>query len=222
MNTIKLPAGIEYVQCDALPELIAHALNPDDGTNDEHWSMSFEICRAEHEQALKQALKNGILPVKNPWSRLPLTFLDGQAWKRGAITIDDVRTYAKDFGISVVVGYAPEQADTASKADSREPPPVVALPVGQPRPVVTSPEFMKKRAVLIKEHLQEWVSIENDLSEASDNGLSKAAKVAGQHGMWFVERARAWAKERGKLSDPKTPATQRNSVFDIPGTKYSA
>jgi len=100
--------------------------------------------------------------------------------------------------------------------------PKVEVSDPKPRPAATGPEFMKKRDALIKDHTHEWPSIKGDLSDASDNGLSRAAKVPGQHGMWFVERARVWARERGKLSEPKALATLSNSMFDLPGKRYGA
>ena len=96
------------------------------------------------------------------------------------------------------------------------------MPANEPRLAATGPEFTKKRDALINDHIYEWQSIKGDLNDASANGLSKSAKVPGQHGMWFVERARTWATERGKLAKPKTSETPRNLMIDLPGKMYGA
>lgn len=87
------------------------------------------------------------------------------------------------------------------------PPPkqVQAVPAVQPRAM--------KRAALIAELLSEWPGIEDDLREASRNGLG-AAKLA-QHGMWNPDVAMEWAKSRGKLAQQTTgmsPATWRGPI----------
>lgn len=76
----------------------------------------------------------------------------------------------------------------------------------QPIPAV-QPRAMK-RAALIAELLSAWPGIEDDLREASRNGLG-AAKL-GQHGMWNPDVAMEWAESRGKLAQQRTsmsPAT---------------
>jgi hypothetical protein len=57
-----------------------------------------------------------------------------------------------------------------------------------------------KRAALIKKHAYHWPTIERDFQDASENGLSKAAKATG-HGDWFEADALNWARQRGKLDD---------------------
>jgi hypothetical protein len=76
-----------------------------------------------------------------------------------------------------------------------------------------------KRAAFIAKLADEWKTVKADLNDASANGLSKAAKVPGQHGMWFVEKAREWARQRGKLLDTDL-ASPANSVFALPVKKH--
>lgn len=57
---------------------------------------------------------------------------------------------------------------------------------------------MRKKAALIREVEADWPSIERDLQDASRNGLSATAKAA-EHGFWYIESARKWAKQNGKL-----------------------
>lgn len=56
-----------------------------------------------------------------------------------------------------------------------------------------------RRLALIHKHRPRWPTIEDDLKEASRNGLKSAASVA--HGMWSESKALAWAESRGKLKD---------------------
>lgn len=112
--------------------------------------------------------------------------------------------------------FIPDKTDQQCVMEGFEP---VVLPASEPRLAATGPEFMKKRGALIKDHIHEWPLIESHLNEASENGLTKAAKVP-QHGMWFVERARVWAKERGYLHNSIQPAPQANLMHQLPGKRY--
>ncbi len=94
--------------------------------------------------------------------------------------------------------------------------PIAKAKESAPRTAATATEVKLKRAAFIKAHAHEWPTIAADLSDASDNGLSKAARVPDQHGMWFVERAKTWARERGKLPGSKPPATKGTSMADLP------
>lgn len=67
-------------------------------------------------------------------------------------------------------------------------------------PAMTAPAEKRrvlKKTALVQKLLGEWPTIEQDLSEASRNGLN-AAKAEG-HGNWDVDRAKAWAESKGKL-----------------------
>jgi hypothetical protein len=74
--------------------------------------------------------------------------------------------------------------------------------------------WVMKRAALIKKHEGYWKSINRDFQDASENGLSKAAKATG-HGDWFETDALNWARQRNKLIEktdlqvpiPATPFT---------------
>lgn len=56
----------------------------------------------------------------------------------------------------------------------------------------------RKKDAMIRELEAEWPSIVRDLTDASRNGLSAAAK-AQKHGHWYISSAREWAKQEGKL-----------------------
>ena len=57
-----------------------------------------------------------------------------------------------------------------------------------------------KKAALIKKHEHQWLTIRRDFQDASENGLSRAAKAPG-HGDWFEAAALDWARQRGKLTE---------------------
>jgi hypothetical protein len=181
VNTINLPAGIEYVKCDLLAELICNALHPEDGPDDEYRNLSNRLCCEEHEQAIKQAANNGRLPLKNYNSRLPLTFLIGQAWKRGVVTIDDLRAYVADFKITVLVGDAPEQADNKLQAAQ-------TLPADtEPAPVVEPDGITSRQVAAFFDGLP--YSAENWRKRLSDTKWLQSAKIAlgevgGITGLW--------------------------------------
>lgn len=64
-----------------------------------------------------------------------------------------------------------------------------------------------KREVLVSKHVRAWPTIERDLKDASENGLSAEAK-SDERGMWWEAAALAWATARGKLREtgPRAPA----------------
>lgn len=55
-----------------------------------------------------------------------------------------------------------------------------------------------KRCALIERHIRRWPSIERDLRDGAENGLSAAAR-AESRGWWDEEAALRWAEARGKL-----------------------
>jgi hypothetical protein len=84
------------------------------------------------------------------------------------------------------------------------------------RGVTTPPEEMAqpvedkrralKKAALIAELENEWLTIEADLKEAARNGLN-AARVDGRSGWYYVDEARQWADPRGKLQKSSNTLT---------------
>ena len=142
---------------------------------------------------------------------------DLKDWETGKVLIPGYHRAYVDWGEE------PEEPQAAPEQPANTvPAPLVEVSLSGSRPLATVRELMKKRAALIKAHLHEWRDIESDLNDASDNGLSSAAKVPKHHGMWYVERAREWANERGKLTESKAPATRRNSAFAVTDTDFGA
>lgn len=73
-----------------------------------------------------------------------------------------------------------------------------------PVPPAAAPARFVKRAVLVAELQGEWGTIESDLKQASNNGLTAAAYNGHA---WDIDKARKWAAERGKLGAPIKQAT---------------
>ena len=105
-----------YVPCDDIALKIADAMYPDDGTDDEGWGINHATCWIDSEREIKEAVLSGALPVKKSTTHAPQTFLQGNAWKTGLVTIADLRAYVAERGITLTVADAPEQADTQPQA----------------------------------------------------------------------------------------------------------
>lgn len=58
-----------------------------------------------------------------------------------------------------------------------------------------------KRNALIDANRSRWKSIERDLKDGAENGLSAAAK-SDRHSFWWEDSALQWAEENGKLQAP--------------------
>ncbi len=68
-------------------------------------------------------------------------------------------------------------------------------PLPAPLARLGAPVSMLSRQAMVSKHLRTWPTIERQLSEASRNGLAKAAQV--KRGRWDEAAALAWADERG-------------------------
>jgi hypothetical protein len=82
----------------------------------------------------------------------------------------------------------------------REPPSPVAdtAPTPQAQTTATS-RLSTNKAALIAQHKHEWPTIESDLKNASQNGLSKAARAGKRD--WFEDSALDWARSKNKLQE---------------------
>ncbi len=79
---------------------------------------------------------------------------------------------------------------------------VVMQPVNEIRPDATGPLFTMKKAAMITQHKHEWPTIEQDIKDATRNGLNKAK--AGQRD-WKEAEAMEWARSKGKLTSINKP-----------------
>ena len=116
-NVLTLPNGHTHVPAGELPLLIADAQWPDDGTDDEGWEINHGTCEINLETKVKQAVQSGSLPVRNPSNFEPLTYLNGNAWKTGLVTVADLQIFLAELGMTLSTAGALEaQASTPSPA----------------------------------------------------------------------------------------------------------
>lgn len=97
---------------------------------------------------------------------------------------------------------------------------VVVTPASEPLNAIKKEGWICKKAALVKANATTWPTIEADFNHASENGLSSAAKAPG-HGNCFETAALAWAKQRGKITEPNGAAPIVNSVFAMAGTVHT-
>lgn len=110
MKTIYLPAETLHIPFEELAHLIADALWPETGPDDPRENYGFSRVGLDSE--LELAVKNGTLPVKNPLTFGPHTYPVGNALRSALVTVDDLRGFVAERGLSVLVE-APEQAAPA-------------------------------------------------------------------------------------------------------------
>ena len=109
---------------------------------------------------------------------------------------------------------------TPAPVQSPAPPaPVVADGMATNKAGPVDKGWVMKKAALIDKHAQRWPTAKRDFQDASENGLSSAAKSPG-HGEWFETSALNWAEQRGKLTSEKQQSPA-NSVFNLAGTKHT-
>lgn len=103
----------------------------------------------------------------------------------------------------------------ASKPSEPQAPPVVTAGAsdgvelasdGPAKTATVDRGWVMKKAALIGKHANQWPTINRDFQDASENGLSKAAKAPG-HGGWFEADALNWARQRGKLTEATEQTT---------------
>lgn len=99
MKSIVLPAGTEHVLFGDLAHLIADALWPDAGANDDR--MTYACAQIRFDGELARAVKCGALPVKDPLTLGPHTFPIGDALNRAFVSVDDLREFVAGRGLSV-------------------------------------------------------------------------------------------------------------------------
>lgn len=116
VKTIHLPAETFHIPFEELAHLIADALWPETGPDDPRWD--YGCSRVGLDSELERAVKNGTLPVKSPLTFGPHTYPVGNALLSAVVTVDDLRGFVAERGLSVIVG-APAQS-------AAEPAPVVA------------------------------------------------------------------------------------------------
>lgn len=83
------------------------------------------------------------------------------------------------------------------------------------------PEFSMTRAAMVDQHKHQWPSIENDISNASQNGLVNAK--SGAKG-WHESAALAWARANNKLKSAKPASSELthaiHNMSSLPTTRH--
>ncbi len=209
MKSIVLPAGTMHVRFGDLPEMITGALHPDAGTDSS--AIKYVAARNEVLRALRREVDAGDLPVFSPLNPMvPHEFPIGDALNRALVTVADLRQFIAPTGLTV-------------RVDAPEPtaPPVVAIgALGEPaKAEPVDKGWIMKKAALIDKHAKSWPTVKRDFQDASENGLSKAAK-APLHGGWYENAALNWAEQRGKRTSEKQQGPA-NSIFNIAGKKHT-
>jgi hypothetical protein len=129
---------------------------------------------------------------------------------RACATPGEWLAWASEHRIAVHDGFRLE-VESAPAKDTPAPAPMVAASDGAAITNAVDRGWVLKKAALINKLVPQWDTIERDFQDASENGLSKAAKAPG-HGNWFETDALNWARQRGKLSEAteqqaQSPAT---------------
>lgn len=155
MKSIVLPVGTEHALFGDLAHLIADALWPDVGANDDRLIYACACINVGGE--LARAVKSGALPVKDPLTLGSHTFPMGDALNRGLVTVNDLREYVAANGLSVIVEAAEPQTlpgphagvelDTAGPDDKK---PWLAVDQKDPSPAhpwYTSARYFARKLV---------------------------------------------------------------------------
>ena len=116
-------------------------------------------------------------------------FDDGQLWD---VAPADFRRWCDAEGFAVPAEWVPR--------DYSKEVPAPTEPASEKPTATIDRGWVMKKAALIKKHEPEWRTINRDFQDASDNGLSIAAKAPG-HGEWFEADALNWARQRAKLNE---------------------
>lgn len=157
--------------------------------------------RQVHTVTLLEMISNREIRARSLLSQIDPVSLGGEI---GVYDLLDYFLTRKQF-LKFCKRLAIEVADT-STPDAAPPEERV-----QPAEPAAEPEMLK-RSALIARFDRQWKTISADLSDAKRNGLKEEAATK-RHGYWYVDKAVAWAKVRGKINQsPEQPS--RTSAFD--------
>lgn len=82
----------------------------------------------------------------------------------------------------------------------------------------TGSKLSINKAALIAQHKHIWPTIDSDIKNASENGLSKAAKAGARD--WYEDDAMQWARSKNKLIQPTSAATLNSVMSNLPTRKH--
>jgi hypothetical protein len=158
-----------------------------------------------------------------------VSYMDGPIFPQG--TPHPGNNKEKDVSLSEVVAFfvscewaaIPEKLQATSQTSRPvKAAPVATAPTTEQTNRTVEPKFSMKQAGLIAAHKHEWSTIERDLKDASENGLS-AAKAGPRE--WDEATALQWARAKGKLKLNARPvndlANAVHSMTNLPGQKFT-
>lgn len=113
MKSIVLPAGTRHVRYDEIAHLIADALWPEMGPDDERWN--YGAARVNLDSQLLESVRGGSLPVKDPLTFLPHTYPVGNALLSALVAVDDLRQFVFGCGLDVSIEQSADSAQPTGK-----------------------------------------------------------------------------------------------------------
>ncbi len=137
----------------------------------------------------------------------------------GFIDLHDICAYGEANRIPSIPPAAVILAEAMEFIEPGEVLPQVAPAEPMPKAAPVDRGWLMKKAALIEKHAEVWPTIKRDFQDASENGLSKAAK-APVHGGWYEAAALNWADQRGKRTSGKQQGSV-NSIFNLKGERHT-
>ena len=220
MKSIVLPAGSEHVQFGELAHLIADALWPDAGPDDDR--MTYAFARINLDAELARAVDSGALPVKDPLTLGPHTYPVGYALKTALVTVDDLQRFVSDRGLSVIVETPETQAAqvTSPSGDDMEEQAAAADDHDKTLAALFDPvpveELEKMFPAGGKWKLWAEKAASNGLKNARTNRAKFNPYIAGK---WFVSNgAEGWdTARRNRVLANNLPARSRDDAHLLTG-----
>lgn len=193
-TVLRLPAGTTTVPFADLAHLIADALWPEQGPEDER--TVYAGARVGLDDELQRAVDSGALRVLDPLTLGPHPFPHGAALRDSVVHVDDLAEWLRQSRRMVVqIGELAEPTNEAPGCDRG---------------------LRVKREALIDRNVRRWPTIERDLKDGSSNALSASAKADGI-GFWWEGDALKWAEARGKLTAPDAAASLASVMHRLHG-----
>lgn len=108
---IILPPDRQIVKFADAPELTASALHPQSKDEPLTQTMRRQMCRDDHEAAIRAAVKSGTITPLNPHSYVPVPDWEHAQLMRAVMTRADFTRFAESVLIRVESGPTPERDD---------------------------------------------------------------------------------------------------------------
>jgi hypothetical protein len=110
---VVLPSACQIVKFADAPELTASALHPQSDDEPLTHTMKRQMCRDDHEAALRAAVKSGAITPLNPHSYVPVPDWEHAQLMRAVMIRADFERFAETLLIRVESSPTPEGGDAA-------------------------------------------------------------------------------------------------------------